>query len=75
MQEIDFLALITDKVNKANIEGDSAIVYIKETVKSGFEIDTMKLEFYRKNGVFNCVGIQYTYRPPLGESIPKIGTL
>ena len=73
MKEIDFLALITDKVNKANIEGDSAIVYIKETVKSGCEVDTMKLEFYRKNGVFNCVGIQYTYRPPLGEVYERLG--
>lgn len=73
MQEIDFLALITDKVNKANIEGDSAIVYIEETVKSGCEVDTMKLEFYRKNGAFNCVGIQYTYRPPLGEVYQKLG--
>lgn len=73
MQEIDFLALITDKLNKANIEGDSAIVYIKETVKSGTEVDTMKLEFYRKNGVFNCVGIQYTYRPPLGEVYQRLG--
>ena len=73
MQEIDFLALITDKVNKANIEGDSAIVYIKETVKSGCEVDTMKLEFYRKNGAFNCVGIQYTYRPPLGEVYERLG--
>lgn len=35
MQEIDFLALITDKVNKAIIVGDSAIVYIKEAVKNG----------------------------------------
>lgn len=73
MKEIDFLALITDKVNKANIEGDSAIVYIKETVKSGTEVDTMKLEFYRKNGAFNCVGIQYTYRPPLGEVYERLG--
>lgn len=73
MKEIDFLALITDKVNKANIEDDSAIVYIKETVKSGTEVDTMKLEFYRKNGAFNCVGIQYTYRPPLGEVYERLG--
>ena len=73
MQEIDFLALITDKLNKANIEGDSAIVHIKETVKSGTEVDTMKLEFYRKNGVFNCVGIQYTYRPPLGDVYERLG--
>lgn len=73
MKEIDFLALITDKLNKANIDGDSAIVYIKETVKSGCEVDTMKLEFYRKGGVFNCVGIQYTYRPPLGEVYQKLG--
>lgn len=73
MQEIDFLALITDKLNKANIEGDSAIVHIKETVKSGTEVDTMKLEFYRKNGAFNCVGIQYTYRPPLGEVYERLG--
>ncbi len=73
MKEIDFLALITDKVNKANVEGDSAIVYIKETVKSGTEVDTMKLEFYRKGGVFNCVGIQYTYRPALGEVYQKLG--
>nr|DAO95257.1 MAG TPA: hypothetical protein [Caudoviricetes sp.] len=73
MQEIDFLALITDKVNKANIEGDSVIVHIKETVKSGCEVDTMKLEFYRKNGVFNCVGIQYTYRPPLGDVYERLG--
>lgn len=73
MQEIDFLALITDKLNKANIDGDSAIVHIKETVKSGCEVDTMKLEFYRKNGAFNCVGIQYTYRPPLGEVYQRLG--
>lgn len=73
MQEIDFLALITDKLNQANIEGDSAIVHIKETVKSGCEVDTMKLEFYRKGGVFNCVGIQYRYRPPLGEVYQRLG--
>lgn len=73
MKEIDFLALITDKVNKAIIEGDSAIVHIKETVKSGCEVDTMKLEFYRKNGAFNCIGIQYTYRPPLGEVYQRLG--
>lgn len=73
MQEIDFLALITDKLNQANIEGDSAIVHIKETVKSGCEVDTMKLEFYRKDGGFRCVGIQYTYCPPLGEVYQRFG--
>ena len=73
MQEIDFLTLITDKVNKANVEGDSAIVYIKETVKTGSEIVTMKLEFYRKDGSFRCVSINYKYHPHLGELYHQSG--
>nr|DAF31365.1 MAG TPA: hypothetical protein [Caudoviricetes sp.] len=73
MKEIDFLALITDKVNKANIEGDSAIIYIKETVKTGGEVVTMKLEFYRKDGGFRCVSINYKYHPHLGEVYQRSG--
>ena len=73
MKEIDFLALITDKLNKANIEGDSAIVYIKETVKTGSEVVTMKLEFYRKDGGFRCVSINYKYHPHLSDLYQRSG--
>lgn len=74
MKEIDFLALITDKVNKANDGCNYAFVYIKETLKTGSEVVTMRLEFHRmKDGVFNCVGIQYRYRPQLGEVYQRLG--
>lgn len=73
MKEIDFLALITEKVNKANIEGDHSIVYIKETVKTGSEVVTMKLEFHRMDDGFSCIGIQYKYHPHLGEIYQQSG--
>lgn len=75
MQEIDFLALITDKVNKANIVGDSTNVYIRETIKTGEAMVTLKISFYRQDGVFKCIGINYPYHRHLVDVFKRLGYL
>lgn len=66
MKEIDFLALITDKVNKANIDSDSTIVRIEESVDDN-DIITMTMLFYRQNGVFKPCSLEYKYHPHLSS--------
>lgn len=73
MQEIDFLALIIDKLNKANIEGDSTNVYIRETVETGETMVTLKMSFYRRDGVFECIDINYTHHPHLVDVFKRPG--
>lgn len=73
MQEIDFLALITDKVNKANIVGDSTNVYIRETIETGESVVTLKMSFYRRDVVFECIGIYYPYHHQLTDVFKRPG--
>ena len=73
MQEIDFLALITDKVNKANIVGDSTNVYIRETIETGEAMVTLKIGFYRRDGAFECIGIYYPYHHQLTDVFKRPG--
>lgn len=73
MQEIDFLALITDKVNKTNIVGNSTNVYIRETIETGETMVTLKISFYRRDGVFECIGINYPYHHQLTDVFKRPG--
>ena len=73
MQEIDFLALITDKINKAIIVGDSTNVYIRETIETGESVVTLKMSFYRQDGVFECIGIHYPYHHQLTDVFKRPG--